>query len=47
MSDVRYIYDTVKAMDMDMMFELQADGVIYSERRCIEDTKEIQCLSHR
>ena len=39
MSDVRYIYDTVKAMDMDMMFELQADGVIYSERRCIEDTK--------
>ena len=24
---------------MDMMFELQADGVIYSERRCIEDTK--------
>ena len=29
MSDVRYIYDTVKAMDMDMMFELQADGVIY------------------
>ena len=39
MSDVRYIYDTVKAIDMDMMFELQADGVIYSERRCIEDTK--------
>lgn len=39
MSDVIYIYDTVKAMDMDMMFELQADGVIYSERRCIEDTK--------
>lgn len=38
MSDVKKIYDLVKKLDVDMMFELQADGVVYSEKRCIEDT---------
>lgn len=34
--EVRKIYDTIDAMGMDMMFELQADGVVYAARYCIE-----------
>ena len=38
--EVRRLYDTIEAMNVKMMFELQADGVVYAENYCIEHTEE-------
>lgn len=36
MEEVRYIFYTMKEKGFDMMFELQADGVVYAQKDCIE-----------
>lgn len=38
--EVRNIYDIIASMDVKMMFELQADGVVYAEKYCIENPNE-------
>lgn len=38
--DVRNLYYTIEDMNVKMMFELQADGVVYAERYCINHTEE-------
>lgn len=39
MEDVKHIFYTIKEKGFDMMFELQADGVVYAQKSCI-DTPE-------
>ena len=36
MENVRKIYAYVKNLDVDMMFEIQADGVVYASKECID-----------
>lgn len=38
--EVRKIYSIVKDKGIDMMFELQADGVVYAEEKCINNTEK-------
>lgn len=36
MEEVRSIYEFADTQGFEMMFELQADGVVYSDKKCIE-----------
>ena len=40
MKEVREIYEFIEKMGVEMMFELQADGVVYASKYCIEHPKE-------
>ena len=37
MEEVRRIYEFVDNLGLDMMFELQADGVVYADKYCVEN----------
>lgn len=37
MEEVRQIYEFVDNLGLDMMFELQADGVVYADKYCVEN----------
>lgn len=40
MEEVRRIYEYVNRLGFKMMFELQADGVVYAERKCVENPEQ-------
>lgn len=40
MEEVRKIYEYAKKIGVKMMFEIQADGVVYASRYCIEHPEE-------
>lgn len=37
MERVREIYDFIEKLGVDMMFEIQADGVVYASKECIDN----------
>lgn len=38
--EVRTIYEFAETLEFDMMFELQADGVVYADKKCIENPEK-------
>lgn len=40
MEEVRRIYEYVEKLGVTMMFELQADGVVYADKKCVENPEQ-------
>lgn len=40
MEEVRNIYEFADKMGFTMMFEIQADGVVYADRKCVENPEQ-------